>query len=268
MTAMADASGRWVAADRTRICWFIQTSGDRAPLERTLARLRQLYAESQVLVVSDGDPVPAIARACAAHGAAYALGERLFGVEHGGAPVQRMLDRFLTTDADILIKIDPDTDVRWRFTTMPDPSEAAVYGTVQSAGTAGERSLVSIQGGCIIVPRRAAEQLASSALLLSDRLEPPAIVWAVSAYSRARAAAGLTSYDWTLGWACRELGLPSRDHPEVFSRYRANLFDLLSFRRAAVVHPRFEWAQVLDPIFYVPRRWSARILPRGYRRPP
>jgi hypothetical protein len=140
-----------------------------------------------------------------------------------------------------------------------------VYGTVQSAGDTANR-LVSIQGGCIIVPRCAAEQLASSALLLSERLRPPAIAWAVSAYSRARAAAGLTSYDWTLGWACRELGLPSRSHPEVFSRYRANVFDQLSFRRAAVVHPRFEWTQLLGPIFYVPRRWSARILPRNYRR--
>lgn len=262
---MTDASGRWIAADRTRLCWFIQTSGDREPLERTLARLRQLYVESRVLVVSDGDPDPEIARACATHGAAFTLGERLFGVEHGGAPVQRMLEQFLTTDADILIKIDPDTDVRRRFTTLPDPSEVAVYGTVQSAGDDRNR-LVSIQGGCIIVTRRAAERLASSARLLSDRLRPPAIAWAVSAYSRARAAAGLTSYDWTLGWACRELGVPSRNHREVFSRYRANLFDQLSFRRAAVVHPRFEWAQILEPIFYVPRRWSARILPRSYRR--
>jgi len=220
-----------------------------------------------VLVVSDGDPDPTIVWVCAAYGAAFTPGERLFGVEHGGALVQRMLDRFLTTDADILIKIDPDTDVQSRFTTLPDPSEEAVYGSVQSAGEGADR-LVSIQGGCIIVPRRAAERLASSALLLSNQLRPPAIAWAVSAYSRARAAAGLTSYDWTLGWACRELGLPSRSHPEVFSRYRPNLFDLLSPRRAAVVHPRFEWAQVLDPIFYVPRRWSARILPRGYRRPP
>src|SRR5262249_37924240 len=157
--AMSDASGRWIAADRARLCWFIQTSGDREELAHTLARLRQLYAESSVLVVSDGDPDPEIARACATCGAAFTLGERLFGVEHGGAPVQRMLDRFLTTDADILIKIDPDTDVRRRFTTLPDPSEEAVYGTVQSAGEGADR-LVSIQGGCIIIPRRAAERLA------------------------------------------------------------------------------------------------------------
>jgi hypothetical protein len=261
---MTPTAERWIEADRTRLCWFIQTSGDRARLEQTLARLRQFYAESRVLVVSDGDADPAIARACSMHAAEYTLGERLFGVEHGGAAVQRMLDRFRATDADILIKIDPDTDVRRRFTSMPDPSEAAVYGTVQSAG-AGANRLSSIQGGCIVVPRRAADVLAASALLLSDRLRPPAIAWAVNAYSRARAAAGLTSYDWTIGWACRELGLPSRNHPEVFSRYRPNVFDQVSFRRAVVVHPRFEWAQVLDPIFYVPRRWSARVLPRAYR---
>jgi hypothetical protein len=261
---MTHASDGWIAADRVRLCWFIQTSQDRVPLERTLTRLRHLYADSDIVVVSDGDSDPQIAHVCAAHQAKYTLGARLFGVEHGGAPVQRMLDRCLPTGAEILIKIDPDTDVRSRFTMMPSPSEAAVYGTVQSAGE-GAAGLVSIQGGCIIVPRRAAEILATSALLTSNRLKPPALEWAVSPYSRARAAAGLTSYDWTLGWACRELGLPSRDHPEVFSRYRANLFDTLSFRRAAVTHPRAEWRQLVDPIFYVPRRWSARILPRAYR---
>jgi hypothetical protein len=263
MTPGADA---WTPADRVRLCWFIQTSRDRVPLARTLARLRQVYADSHVLVVSDGDSDPEIARVCATHRATYTRGTRLFGVEHGGAPVQRMLDCCLRTDADVFIKIDPDTDVRSRFRSMPSASDAAIYGTVQSAGEGANR-LASIQGGCIIVPRRAAEILAASALLSSDRLKPPALAWAVSAYSRARAAAGLTSYDWTLGWVCRELGIPSREHPEVFSRYRANLFDTLSFRRAAIVHPRFEWRQLVDPIFYVPRRWSARILPRAYREP-
>jgi hypothetical protein len=261
---MTQVSEAWVPAERVRLCWFIQTCRDLGPLRRTLARLRSLYPESVVLVVSDGDADPAIARACAEHAAAFTLGERLFGVERGGAVVQRMLSAFLATDADVLIKIDPDTDVRSRFVSMPAPSNAAIYGTVQTARD-GARALASIQGGCIVVPRQAAVVLTDGALLTSDRLRPPRLEWAVNAFSRARAASGLTSYDWTLGWACRELGLPAADHSEVFSRFRPNVFDTLSFRRAAVVHPRFEWQQVLGPVFYVPRRWSGLVLPRRYR---
>lgn len=263
MTAAA-AADAWVPADGLRLCWFIQTCGDVEPLRRTLAQLRTLDRGSIVIVVSDGDGDPAIPRACADHGAQFTLGERLFGVERGGAVVQRMLDVFLATDADILIKIDPDTDVRSRFAMMPAPADTAIYGTVQTARE-GTNTLFSIQGGCIVVPRRTAVMLSESGLLRSVRLKPPSVEWAVNAFSRARAASGLTSYDWTLGWACRELGLPPSNHPEVFSRFRPNVFDALSFRRAAVVHPRFEWRQILSPVFYVPRRWGGRVLPRRYR---
>lgn len=262
--AATESGDGWIPAERARLCWFVQTYRDVLPLRQTLAQLRTLYPESAVMVVSDGDPDPAIARACADHSASFTLGVRLFGVEQGGAVVQRMLDVCLATAADILIKIDPDTDLRSRVTVMPDPSSAAIYGTVQ-VSREGANLLASIQGGCTVIPRHAAVLLASSGLLTSARLRPPALEWAVNAFSRARAAGGLTSYDWTLGWACRELGLPVRHHPEIFSRFRPNLFDLPSSRRAAVVHPRFAWAQIRDPLFYVPRRWSARILPRSYR---
>ena len=112
---MSGTPERWVPADRIRLCWFIQTFHDPQALRRALAQLRRVFPESAVLVISDGDSDPAIAEACRAHTASCVMGARLFGVEHGGAVVQRMLDAFLATDADILIKIDPDTDVRSPF---------------------------------------------------------------------------------------------------------------------------------------------------------
>jgi hypothetical protein len=108
----------------------------------------------------------------------------------------------------------------------------------------------SIQGGCIIIPRRAAILLASSALLKSDRLKPPALEWAVDEATMARAASGLTSSDQTLGWACRELGLLCKDHPEVFSRYQPSLMDTITQRGVAVFHPRFEISHLANPVFY------------------
>jgi hypothetical protein len=243
------ASETWIPADRVRIFWFIQTYRDVYRLRKTLARVRKLYPESQAFVVSDGDPDPEIKQASESHSVSSALRLRLFGVEHGGEVVQRMFEAFLKTDADILVKIDPDTDLRRRFSAMPRPSDSSIYGTVQSAGP--ESNLIrSIQGGCIIVPRHAAILLARSALLESDRLKPPALEWAVDEVLLARARSGLTSYDWTLGWACRELDLSAKNHPEVYSLHRAHLIDAVAKRGAAVSHPRFEIKQLMNPGFY------------------
>jgi hypothetical protein len=244
-------SGRrdWVPANEVRIFWFIQTYRDVSRLRRTLARLRTLYPESQVLVVSDGDADPAIAQACRSHSVKFALRARLMGVEQGGEPVQKMLEAFLMTDADILIKIDPDTNIRRRFSRMPASTDSSLYGTVQSSGPESN-NILSIQGGCIIIPRQAAMLLVDSSLLESERLKPPALEWAVNKLSIDRATSGLTSHDWTLGWSCRELDLLSKTHPEVFSNYRPRLIDTMRKRRAAVAHPRFEIKHLMNPGFY------------------
>jgi len=211
--------------------------------------LRKLYPDSQVLVVSDGDPDPAIAQVCRTYSVEFALRARLMGVEHGGEPIQKMLEAFLETDADILIKIDPDTSLRRRFSHMPAPTDPSSYGTVQWSGPESNR-IFSIQGGCIIIPRQAAVLLVDSSLLKSERLKPPTLEWAVSKMSIGRASSGLTSHDWTLGWSCRELGLLSKTHPEVFSKYRPRLIDAMRKRRSAVAHPRFEIRQLTSRGFY------------------
>jgi hypothetical protein len=248
----------WIPADDARIFWFIQTYRDLPRLRRTLAGLRKAYPESQVLVVSDGNPDPEINETCESYAVGFMLRPRLFGVEQGGEPVQKMLEEFLTTDADLLIKIDPDTHIRRRFSRLPSRGDSSLYGTPQSQGSESNR-IISLQGGCIIVPREAAIVLASSAILQSERLKPPALEWTVAGTLVARAASGLTSYDWTLGWACRELGLRSRRHPEVFSRYRPSLVDCVRDLGAAVSHPRFEIKQLTRPGFY---------FNCGHRRPP
>jgi hypothetical protein len=132
---------------------------------------------------------------------------------------------------------------------MPAADDPSIYGTVQCSGPPANR-LTSIQGGCIIISRRAATLLAGSALLMSERLQPPALAWVINEVLAARARDGLTSYDWTLGWACRELALSCADHPEVFSRYRPRLVDLRRHRWQAVSHPRFELRQLFSRGFW------------------
>jgi hypothetical protein len=245
-----DDSQRWVSADRVTLFWFIQTYHDLPRLRKALADLRTFYPRSEVMVVSDGDSNVDIRQVCVDRSASFVLGNRLYGVEHGGELVQRILDSFLASEADILIKIDPDTHVRRRFSVMPSPHDCAIYGTVECAGPPSNR-ITSIQGGCIIVPRQAAIVLAGSDLLNSPRLKPPALEWAVNDVLRARAASGLTSSDQTLGWACRELGITCDDHPEVFSRYRPSLVDTITEGSVAASHPRFEVAQLVGSDFYL-----------------
>jgi hypothetical protein len=249
--ALLQQGGGWVPADTVRLFWFVQTYHDLPRLRTTLAELRHVYPESEVMVMSDGDPDPEIAPACRHHAASFVLGERLYGIEQGGLLVRRILQAFLDSTADVLVKIDPDTTVRRRFTVMPSPLAHSIYGTVQHAGF-GTNVIPSVQGGCIIVPRAAAACIECSSLLESERLKPPALEWAVSVSSRARVRAGLTSSDQTLGWACRELAIECREHPEVLSRYRPNssLVEALVDRRMAVSHPRFERTQLADPAFY------------------
>ena len=172
-----DSLDSWIEPEDTRILWFVQTYRYLPKLRRTLARLRTLYPHSDVLVVSDGDPNRQIEDACRQFRARYTLRPRLFCVEYGGESVHQMLEAFAATDADVVIKIDPDTNIRRRFSLMPRPTDSSIYGTVQSSGIGTDR-LTSIQGGCIIVPRRAAALLLSSALLKSERLKPPALAWA------------------------------------------------------------------------------------------
>jgi hypothetical protein len=242
----ADAAP-WVAADPLRLLWYVHTYHDRLKLAPALAALRRLYPESTVLVVSDGDSDPLLAPICARYRGEFRLGARLFGVEHGGEIVQRMLEAFLAHDADVLIKIDPDTVVRRQLTLAPAAGSRAIAGTIETSHTTGRDF---IQGGCIVIPRRSASEIVASRLLQSDRLKPPQLEWVVGEMSKARAASGLTSIDQTLGWACRQVGIACVNHPEVFSRYRPSLVDLITSQRLPIYHPRFELRHLADANFY------------------
>ncbi len=224
------------------ICWFLQTCGDASLLREALRRLRKVAPRDTVLVVSDGDDDPCLPALCAAAGARFVRGKRLFGVESGGLVVERMLDLFLATDAEHLIKIDPDTDVRRVFRRLPRRDRALVAGTLQATGTV-ETRLVSVQGGAILMTRLAAQRFKDSGLFCRTELKPPQIAWAVSDSTCERATSGLTSFDWTIGWAARRLGIQMLAHPEIHSVWKPSFLDHLVARGAAVSHPRLSWGR-------------------------
>jgi asparagine synthase (glutamine-hydrolysing) len=202
---------------------------------RTLEDLRRHFPMARVIVRSDGDDDPMHHRLVDRHRLEYRLEDRLFPIENGGRLVHRMLQMFLERPTRYLFKIDPDTAVHRRFTSLP--ARSGHFGTVQ--GRDGHRS---IQGGCMGFTQDAAESLLESGLLLTPGLASPQRTDTMSHWTilefRARTF-GLASFDWSLGWAAQCLGIPLFDYPEVFCvsyRNRARL-PMRIDGRFAMTHP-------------------------------
>jgi hypothetical protein len=182
-----------------------------------LRDLRKHYPSSRVILRSDGDPDPRFP-ILAKHNHVHFRGEsRLFGIENGGAVIERMLVLFLEQPTRYLFKIDPDTVIHRRFQYLPVRS--GVFGTTQT-----EQETPSIQGGCMGFTRDAVEQILQSKMLRDQRLREPAKFIDDSPYffrmtDRANRC-GLASFDWIVPWIAGELGLPIYSFAEVNSGWR------------------------------------------------
>lgn len=151
----------------------------------------------------------------------------------GGLAAHLMLGFYLSRPSPHLIKVDPDTVVHRPFAS-PLPA-GCVFGTVQFA----EKPDASVQGGCMGFAFDAAEKLFRSRLLLDRRLEnvddtteDPHLV---HLYAR-RLRTGLGSFDWTVAWACRRLGVPMTNIAEVRSTWQHPCRELPG--TYAITHPR------------------------------
>ncbi len=226
----------------SEIFFVLQVYQDTPFLARCFKDLRKHYPQAQVLVISDGDPDPAIADLCARFSVKCEYGERLFGADKGGQASQRFMEKFLQSQARYMVKIDPDTHLRRRFKRWP-MDVIALFGTTQLVHWNAE-VLVSLQGGCFIVPRVAAEFIVKSGRLLDPKLKPPALVWAIHPTLRQRAGErGLTSHDWPYGYVCRELGVPLFRHPEISSWWKGSFRQWLAswIKNKGAVHPRLNF---------------------------
>jgi hypothetical protein len=104
--------------------------------EATLAELQRYYPDAEVLVFDDAK-------------------EHLKTADKAGRWTERYLKAFLATDADVLIKVDPDTAVNGTVASFP---EADVF---------GQRYMGQhVQGGAMGYSRAAAQKIVDSGLLL------------------------------------------------------------------------------------------------------
>lgn len=198
-----------------------------------LRDLRKHYPASRVILRSDGDPDPRFSILARHHRADFRGELRLFGIENGGAVIERMLVLFLEKPTRYLFKIDPDTVIHRRFTYLPVRS--GLFGTPQC-----ESETPSVQGGCMGLTRDCAEQILQSEMLRDSRLREPARFINDSPYfvrmaDRANRL-GLASFDWIVPWIASELGIPIYPFDEVNSGWQQAPPN--PDQRYAVSHPR------------------------------
>jgi predicted O-methyltransferase YrrM len=192
------------------ITFLMHTCDERRSAERAIAQLRRVYPRARVILVSDGG---ADRRYLATrHSCEYVAGERLFAVERGGEILSRMLTLYLQQPTPWLIKIDPDTAVHRRFAWLPT---SGVF------GSPNDLVRKSIQGGCLGICRDAAKKLLEHAAAWLPACQDWRN-WALDIpVAQERATRDkLTSIDWTLAFACRQLGIPVHPILEVKSSWR------------------------------------------------
>lgn len=191
------------------ITFFMQVSHEGEYAIQAAKRLRQLYTGSRIIVRSDGiglfdfDP-PSV-------DVEYYEEEPLFTVENGGAAIHRMLEIYFSKPASkFLIKIDPDTLFHRKLSRLPEGPE--IFGTIQELD-----GCHSIQGGFIGIPKVAAWKIFKSDLLLSRELASPSSSGGafMGIMQRRAARVGLSSFDWSIGWAAQNLGISLFNYPEV-----------------------------------------------------
>jgi len=195
------------------ITFFMGLYHDRARAEGALARLREHFPAARVIVRSDGDGDPRNRELSERFGVDYREEQRLFPVENGGAMIARTLELFLEQPTRYLLRIDTDTAVYRRFHFLPE--EKGVFGQVQSS----KQGCESVQGGFTGFTEETARSILESGLLGDERLKDPFSFRLESAYfdrmGHRVVRTGLSSFDWIVGWAATELGLPLISFSEV-----------------------------------------------------
>ncbi|MDQ3874358.1 MAG: hypothetical protein M3322_02235, partial [Actinomycetota bacterium] len=231
------------------LCFTMSVVDERELVHDRVRRIRRVYPRSTVVLLLDGDvrekswPSGDGIVTRRTGGALYALGGR-------GRVVHAHLEAFLESGARWWFKVDPDTVVRRPLKALPD--ERSFFGTLQ-----GGEPAPSLQGGCIGGTREAVVELVTSGVLLAPELADVAGTWGRGNPNvLARARRGVTSFDFVHAWACREVRIPLRTHPEIRSEWKEPPLDA---ERYAITHPH----KSLDEVAEREKLRDRRLVSRG-----
>lgn len=171
------------------ILFQIHTYKDFPLLLKCLRTFRKFYPLTIFQIISDGPYMTETQKQKLEEVRPYAFfeGERLMGLDHGTAWIERRLRMFLLTDMDVCIKIDPDTRCWREFLYVPD---ADYFGTVV---TKSKTVPSYVQGGCKGISRRITQKL------IDDKRFDVAEEWRMAneyaMYSRIRSGNALITED-------------------------------------------------------------------------
>lgn len=203
------------------ITFYLQVYKDYQDARQCLERVRLHYPTSRIFMISDGDNDSRYSRLSRRFNTDYLLGERLYPVENGGKMLQRMLDVFLEQPSSYLVKLDTDTRIHRRLRYMP--TGRVVFGTLEweTSHSRTRLDFPNVQGGCLGFTLASAQAIASSGLLVSEKLVDYRATYADNPDILIRAEkVGLISADFVIRYACRQLDITLVQFDEVMATYR------------------------------------------------
>lgn len=203
-----------VTAVRT-LDFGLTSAGDAELARDCLRRLRGVYPQARIVLVTDGDGDPAYDEIARIHQAELVRGESCFRQQAGGRFWQRLLELYAANPSDYFFKIDTDTRFHRPFRELPDPDEPVVFGTLRT----DPRFIAEphCQGGCNAFTRRAMTQLLESRLFEDPGYRQTEYSCRVTPHPdhiADRERRGRISTDLILADVCARIPLPLRSHPE------------------------------------------------------
>lgn len=133
---------------------------------RLVHQLKKHHPTASAIAIADGTDNSRFRSLCQKVDVTYIKDRRLKLPQYGGSWTLRLFEAFLTlSDADILIKLDPDT-MLWRgFSFYPDSDW---FGTISPA-----YRHPFARGGCVGFKRHAVERIVNSEILLNPVFTKP-----------------------------------------------------------------------------------------------
>lgn len=214
---------------------------DKELSRNCLTSLRKIYADNPVEMITDGDDDPEWVNISKEFKCNLTYGEHLFGIESGAEYTKRILlhakKMVESHKVTHIFRIDTDTLFHKSISILPPKG---IFGRSQNCG-----NINSIQGGCTGISADILNDLLDEKMF--EMLKDPEATYLKDCPSLRKRVyeKKLTTWDWTLGWICKEKGIAVKDHPQIGSFFMA-LPGKMS-PNYAVTHPHKIPVQQMQP---------------------
>lgn len=131
--------------------------------KRLINQIKTFFPSSDVFCIMDGVVNYELQNVCLENKITYVQGERLFKQKSGIYWIKRMFWHYLfNSNADYLIKVDPDTYLLKHFETIPNFD---IAGSIYKV----DNEIKFIHGGCTLYSRKACNNIFNSDLIYNEK---------------------------------------------------------------------------------------------------